>query len=496
MTCACSRMVAAMSGHEVESLEINRGRTAMRRHTCSRPVALALAGGIVSNTTTVLDYGCGRGGDLRYLTKRGIDAVGWDPAHRTDGERRTSDVVNLGYVLNVIESPEERSQVLRAALALAKEALVVSVRVDKGSDAFEEYGDGCVTARNTFQKLYSQAEFREYVEEVTGLRPHIAGLGIAYLFKDAAREAAYIASQAFTRRLEYRTDLIEQFTRHPLAKRFVRKAHELGRIPHPDEFKQYPGLLEAFGSAQRIERLLLRTVNPEKFQGTQEQRKEDILLFLAMLPLQRVKPPAMALLPQDIQRDIRAIWKSHVAALADAKTFLFSMGKEHVIRDACRASTVGKLLPTDLYVHTSAVDELPPVLRLLLFAVRQVVGDVEHDLVKVSLDGKSVSLLAYPGFDEDAHPALVQSIRVDLGRAQYQVRRYATSENPAILHRKDAFVTREYPLFEQFRSLSEAEARAGLLTRPDIGRRQQWEAALAEKGLWVNNHSLVVSPSS
>ena len=211
-----------------------------------------------------------------------------------------------------------------------------------------------------------------------------------------------------------------------------------------------------------------------------------------MLPLQRVKPPAMGMLPQDVQRDIRAIWKSHAAALEEAKAFLFSMGKENVIRDACRSSTVGKLLPTDLYVHTSAVDELPPVLRLLLFAVRQVVGEVEHDLVKVALDGRSVSLLAYPGFDDDPHPALVQSVRVDLGRAQYQVRRYATAENPAILHRKDAFVTRDYPLYEQFRSLSEAEARAGLLSRSEIGRRQQWEALLVENGWRIERHSLVV----
>lgn len=468
----------------------------MRRHTCSRPIALALAGGVVSTKTTVLDYGCGRGGDIRYLTKRGVDVVGWDPAHRPDGERRPSDVVNLGYVLNVIESPEERDEVLRTALSLAQEVLVVSVRVDKGSDAFEECGDGCLTARNTFQKLFTQAEFRAYVEEVTGLRPHIAGLGIAYVFKDSAREAAYIATQAFTRRLEYRTDLIEQFSRHPLAKRFVRKAHALGRIPHPDEFKQYAGLVEAFGSAQRIERLLLRTVDPEKFQGTQEQRKEDILLFLAMLPLQRVKPPAMGALPSDVQRDIRAIWKSHAAALAEAKAFLFSMGKENVIRDACRASVVGKLLPTDLYVHTSAVDQMPAVLRLLLFAVRQVVGDVEHDLVKIALDGGSVSLLSYPGFDVDPHPPLTQSLRVDLRRATYQVRRYVDSENPSILHRKDAFVGSDYHLFEDFRALSEAEAQAGLLTRSDIGRRTQWEAALAEKQLRLDGHRLVVTGAS
>ena len=71
-----------------------------------------------------------------------------------------ADVVNLGYVLNVIESPSERDAVLRKALQLAQRLLIVAVRVDQGPQWGEAFNDGLITTRNGFQKLYTQAEFR------------------------------------------------------------------------------------------------------------------------------------------------------------------------------------------------------------------------------------------------------------------------------------------------------------------------------------------------
>jgi DNA phosphorothioation-associated putative methyltransferase len=76
----------------------------------------------------ILDYGCGRGGDVRALGHLGFDASGWDPVHRPDGELRPSDIVLLTYVLNVIEKPDERRATLARAWEHPKVTLVVSAR--------------------------------------------------------------------------------------------------------------------------------------------------------------------------------------------------------------------------------------------------------------------------------------------------------------------------------------------------------------------------------
>lgn len=470
---------------------MDRRRTAIRRYRCSRPVALALADGLINQSTTVFDCGCGYGEDLRYLRSRGIAAVGWDPYHRPEEQIEPADVVNLGYVLNVIEDHlAEREHTLCRAYELARQVLVVAVRVDRTLERGTEYGDGQVTSVWTFQKIYSQSEFRHYVESTIGRRTHVAALGVVYVFKEEGPEARYLASRAFTRRLEYRTDLLHQFSGSPIARRYVRLATELGRIPLPEEFEEYPKLLESFGSPQRLERLTLRHIDQSAFEGSRAQRREDILTYLAMLRLQGLRPPPLGALPGSIRTDIRAIWPTYAAAHVDAEAFLFSMGRPEAVRAACASSPFGKLVATDLYFHRSVEDDLPPLLRLLAFAAREIVGDVAYDIIKISGDGQAVSFLAYPHFDQDPHPALSHSVRVYLPRASYEIRDYSGYENPPILHRKDALVGPSYPHFEKFRRLTEAEQSLGLLSMPEIGRRTTWQNLLAARRVAIEHHMI------
>lgn len=486
------RMPVPVDYHwRVDLPAIRRDRTAMRRHQCSRPIAAAVTDGLITKETDVFDYGCGHGGDVRYLKARGFKASGWDPHHRPKATRQPADVVNLGYVLNVIEDPGERARVLHRAFELAHRLLIVAVRVDQVPDTYTEWGDGYLTNHDTFQKLYSQAEFRTYVEEQLGTRAHVASLGIAYVFKDEELEARHLANRAFTRRLEYRTDLIEAFGRNRTAKKLVKLAQQLGRVPHPDEFDAYEELEEAFGSGQRIERLLLRAINPEAFEGSREQRREDMLTFLAMLPLQGLRPPKLKDLAPSLRRDIKAIWPSYAEARKEGLAFLYSLGQPAAVRAACNAATVGKRLPEDLYVHRSAEDELPALLRVLLFAARRIVGNLHHDLVKIATDGRAVSFLRYASFDDDPHPRLLESVRVYLPRTSYSIRTYGGSSNPPILHRKETFVGQDYPYRERFAQLTAAEEAAGLLSAPDIGRRRDWEKLLLARGYRIDEHQLV-----
>jgi len=334
-----------------EPLKVRRHRTAMRRYRCSRPVALALADGIIARTTTIFDYGCGHGADVRYLQSRRIKAKGWDPHYQAKTKVVPADVVNLGYVLNVIEDPRERVETLRHAFSLANQALIVAVRVDCSLEDAAEFGDGQLTGKGTFQKIFTQAEFREYVESALGRRPHAVALGVAYVFKDEEAEARYVATRAFTRRLEYRTDLIEEFARSAVARRYVQLANKLGRVPLSEEFPAYSTLLEAFGSQQRIERLTLRHVNRESFEGSRAQRRQDILTYLAMLRLQGLRPPPFGALPASVRGDLKALWKTYSETTEEAGRFLFSIGTPEVVRGAFGGP--GWKAPSIRFLHPS-----------------------------------------------------------------------------------------------------------------------------------------------
>jgi DNA phosphorothioation-associated putative methyltransferase len=103
-----------------------RGRTAIHRNAVSRPIRLAVKAGYLTAGDSVFDYGCGHGEDVRLLREIGMDVSGFDPVH-APGRKRRADVVNLGYVVNVIEDPAERAEVLREAWSLARRFLIVSV---------------------------------------------------------------------------------------------------------------------------------------------------------------------------------------------------------------------------------------------------------------------------------------------------------------------------------------------------------------------------------
>ena len=467
------------------------GPPLIKRFTSSRPIALAFADGLIASDLTVFDYGCGHGADVLYLKKRKINASGWDPAHDPKSKIQEADVVNLGYVLNVIEDPAERQETLRKAYALARQVLVVSVRVDRTIGETIAFSDGLLTTKGTFQKLYTQDEFREYVESALNRRIHFAGLGIAYVFVDDEAESAYIAGAAFAKRLDYRTELIESFSKDAVAKRLVKKTSELGRLPLPEEFPGYRKLQDRFGSPQRIQRLVMRQIDPKAYDGSQSERRNDILTYYSMIRLQGLKPPPALSLPGNIYADIKAIWKDYKSAQAEADQFLFSIGNVDTVSSVCQSAGMGKLVNDHLYLHRSVEDELPPLLRLIIFAGRRIVGDVGYNLIKLWLDGRKVAFVLYDDFDKDPHPTLQYSVMAYLPRSDYGIRNYTESTNPPILHRKETFVLDSYPYYDKFRKLTNQEEQLGLLSRSDIGHKEGWEALLTEKKVSIKNHKVL-----
>ena len=471
--------------------QIARHKTAMQRYALSRPLALAMSHGLISSSVSVFDYGCGRGADVKLLTKSGIAASGWDPHFMPNGRLCAADCVNLGYVLNVIENQEERRSTLNKAFELTNRVLIVSVRVDNSLliDA-TEFSDGVLTRIGSFQKLYTQEEFKEYLQTALGRRPHMASLGIAYVFKDAETESDYLANLSIFRPRSFRNEVIDQFAKDRIAQRYVTLTKRLGRAPLDSEFSSLTKLIARFGPPSRIERIATALVDSTSITLARERTREAIRAYFGMMRLQGMKPPPIKMLPREVQADIKMLWRNYKEAIEAGTGFLFQLGKPEIVKEACVRTTIGKRLPEDYYVHRSAEGQLPALLSLLIFAARQVVGDVDYDLVKIALDGRKISFLRYCDFENAAHPELVYSLRVYLPTSTYSIRDYSNSVNPPILHRKETFIDPWHPRYSEYSMLSQTEERLDLLSRPDIGTRAGWEALLRERGLQIIGHSI------
>ena len=467
-------------------------RTAIRRSSLSRPVALALQDGLIHSERTFFDYGCGRGDDLLRLHKLGIPVSGWDPAFFPEEERAPADIVNLGYVVNVIENPEERVVVLAAAWGLTREVLIVSARLDwEATDAAVDFqGDGIVTGKRTFQKFFTQEELRQWIERVVDRRPVAAAPGIFYVFRDETDKQSFAVNRvAGHRSIPGIKECQELVTDHKmLIEPLLAFVNERGRLPVDGELSTAPQLTHVFGSVPRAFSLLRRLTGTDRWHHVRQVRRADVLVYLALAAFP--KRPRFSALPDELRHDIRAFFGSYKAGCTEADTLLFSAGKQDVIDQACRRAGIGKLLPNALYVHRTAVGHLPPVLRVYEGCGRQLAGAVDGlTLVKLFRRRARVSYLAYEDFDRIAHPALQTSIIADLERLDLHFRDYTHSSNPPVLHRKELFVADDYPRRPTFSRLTSREDTLHLLDEmATIGSRIGWSTALSSKGVSIVGH--------
>ena len=469
-------------------------KTAISRWSISRPVALALEDGLISKETTFFDYGCGRGGDIRRLHDMGIEVSGWDPAYFPEEERTPADVVNLGYVINVIEDLEERAVVLYAAWSLAKRVLIVSARLEWEARqiAGDYQGDGIVTRKRTFQKFYTQEELRDWIKAVLDHDVVAAAPGIFYLFRDSAEEQAFVASRVARRQprpIVRFSDAEFKANKHVLQP-LMNFVSDRGRLPVDGELPEAVDIRRIFGGIPRAFSLVRRITGTEEWDAIRRRRTEDTLVYLALAAFPK-RPPFNAL-PRDLRHDVRAFFGTYKKACQEADALLYSAGNPNAVNAACKRADIGKLLPEALYVHHTALPGLPALLRVYEGCGRQFVGSVDGlTVVKLARHKAKISYLVYPNFETIGHPVLAESFTADLSRLALRHRDFRTSTNPPVLHRKELLVSRDHPQYGEFARLTAEEDELGLLTHTQmIGTQTEWREILAAHGLKVQGHCL------
>jgi DNA phosphorothioation-associated putative methyltransferase len=406
-----------------------------------------------------------------------------------------ANVVNLGYVINVIEDPTERATALRDAWNLAKDALIVAARPNfEDAKGGAPFGDGVLTGRRTFQKFYHQHELRNWVDGILAATPSIsAGPGVLYVFRDPQRRQAFIASRyrrTSVSPIKRKGDLL--FDQHRvLFERLVNFLTSRGRVPDDSEVDFIPDLRAVAGSLTRAVRIVERVTGRAEWEKIRQERAQDLLVFLALARIEGRGP--LGSLPRELQLDIRAFFSTYARACAEADRLLFSAGNLGTIDQACESAPIGKLTPSALYIHTSALAALPPVLRVYEGCARSYVGAVEGaNVIKLHRLKPQVSYLGYPRFERDPHPALAASFTVPLNSLHVEYRDYTTRVNPPILHRKEEFVPTNHVLRERFARLTRQEERAALYEDPArIGTRQGWQDVLDARNFYLRGHRLL-----
>ena len=464
-----------------------RHRTAIGRADISMPARQALRDGLLERSQSILDYGSGRGQDAERLRRLGLKVDAWDPHFLPDSHPTPSRVVLLTYVLNVIESPEERIDVLREAWDLTQGTLVVSCRLTW--DARKVRGvpteDGVLTSRGTFQHLFTPLELRGFVDSVTTSRSVQATPGVVYVFREPADRLAYLARRTLG---QYEWMSVKDYG-GALAG-VVHFVETVGRMPTFEELPSEHLATLSRHSINELSRVVMRGANQDRLQEGAKRSTLDTLLYLAMDLFNG--RAAFSDLPLRIQVHVRKFFGSYRAASQRADRLLLKLRDDQYLRGAMRNS-VGKLTPTALYIHVRALDRAPIILRLYEYCGAVAAGRIpDATLVKLHHDRRAVAWLGYPEFDSDPHPRTAWSYQVTFPDFETSFTDFSGRANRPLLHRKEEFLSPDDPLAGKFSRLTQAEVEAGLYKNPQlIGTEDGWAAELERCAVRLKGHRLV-----
>ena len=500
------------------SIGIERHLTAIARTNLSAPVQLLVRNGLLNPNDSFFDYGCGRGSDIEVLSGNGIAATGWDPHFASENTKSPAKVVNLGFVVNVIEDPAERVEAIQGAFALCEGVMSVGVMLYSGDAPGKPYADGFLTSRKTFQKYFSQTEFKDYLEQVLHYEVFLVGPGVAFVFKDKELEQRFCVGRYRTKRVASRL-LSTQMLRlerqglqrgkilkkskseklfeiaRPFLDTLWERTLDLGRFPEADEINNLSEVIETLGSLSSAKKVLQLHYDQALLIEASNLRTEDLKLFFAMQHFGKKAPYKS--LEQRLQRDIKIFFGDYRTAQLSGLHLLKDAADSEKIKSACIYSAENGLGFLEdgraLQLHIDLTDRLPIILRAYISCGLVLYESItEFQLVKIHAESGKLTFLKYEDFDISPLPLLSKRIKINIRLQDYDVFDYEEPTFPKpYLFFKSRYLSEEQEVFAVQQSFDEQLANAGLdLNRPKQLSRSEFHSELNLRRLEIYGYNI------
>jgi DNA phosphorothioation-associated putative methyltransferase len=448
-----------------EHKTVDRHKTAITRAALSAPMYMLFTSGLIRHDSTLLDYGCGLGHDIKALQSDGFTAAGWDPHFRPDpSSLKKSQVTNLGFVLNVIEEPEERAEALKRAFSLTEVCLAVSVMLygKANLSGARPYRDGYLTSRKTFQKYYTQTELRHFINSVLNIEPLAVGQGIFFVFRDELEEQRYLLRrQIGFKGREYRAvpkpvapqKSATNASTEKLSKRTIQdlttEIRALGRQPDISELPKglATKLLQSKQGLQYAASRAISDIGNVELEEIVAARTEDLSLHFAMHTFSQRK--SYGSFPPELRRDVRAFFGNHKRAQEAGQALLYSIGDQDLLFEdaaAAAATGIGHLEYGKFQFPAHKLQELSVRLRGYVALAERLAGDLsETSLLRIHINSRKLTALTYADFETSFLPRLITRVKVEFDTFDVSIIDHSAENDVRLLYLKSRYMTSNDP---------------------------------------------------
>jgi DNA phosphorothioation-associated putative methyltransferase len=448
--------------------KIARDKTAIVRYELSAPMKTLAKNGFLEGQYSIFDYGCGRGDDLRELEAHGLDVLGWDPNFLPDADKVNADLVNIGFVINVIEERNERIEALQNAWELTDKLLVASAMLANESylAKFTPFKDGIITSRNTFQKYYTQSELKLFIELSLDEQAVAVAPGIYFIFKDKELEQEFLQNRHRRNHSwehksqpidikEAKTKLLFS-THNELFESFWQSCLLLGRCPAIDEFSKSDELIELLGTMKKAFRFCKGFYDTKDLAIAQQMRREDLLVYFAVGLFRKRK--AYKHQSEQTKRDIQEFFGTYTDAQTQATELLFQIADVEKVEQECIEAN--ETLPASvldcendkfhsLTLHKKYLDLLSPQLRVYVSSALQLYGELDDiQLIKIHLTSGKLTLLGYERFYDSPLPQLKERVKIKMADQDVDFFDYITEDKRPVLLNKIEYIDESFTDFK------------------------------------------------
>jgi hypothetical protein len=153
---------------------VQRQKTAMSIKTASAPTREAFSLGYLKEV--IFDWGCGKERDTNFLKENGLNVISYDKflkpfPNPNDVDFTEINSIICNYVINVIENPTERLELIEDIFSKAINGSTVLISARSKSEIEEfakkskwrKYEDGYLTSTKTFQKGFALEELKTII---------------------------------------------------------------------------------------------------------------------------------------------------------------------------------------------------------------------------------------------------------------------------------------------------------------------------------------------
>lgn len=206
--------------------------------------------------------------------------------------------------------------------------------------------------------------------------------------------------------------------------------------------------------------------------GESPIEKDDLLVYLALARFRSEN--VISNLPSSIQDNIKLYLGNFLKAVSLSKKLLFSTGEKSNIIDLCKEAPTGVNDSDSFYIHSSAVPDLSPTLRVFIGMAGIFYGNIHNaDIIKIHKNSIKISFYNYDDFNNKRLPELHTRIKIDLAKQQMNFYNHKSHKNQQLLFFKEKYVLESHPAYKDWKTFSETLMDKGIKYLGEYGPSKQ-----------------------